>query len=302
MKFGLRLPGAGPYAGPEAIEAFASKAEELGFDSLWMTDHIALPVDIGSRYPYREDGKFFWPAETPYLDTILTLAWASAATKRIRVGTSVLIAGWHHPLNTAKAFATLDVLNGGRTTVAIGTGWMREQFEIFGVPFESRGRRTTEYLRLLKHLWTEDLIDFHGEFFDYTGFKFYPKPKQQPAIPLWCGGKSDGVLRRVAAVADGWHPLYIAPDELEQKLETLQGYLAEHGRTLDEITLSARPVTQARMDAATVQRYTDLGVELLIADTSFEHDSLAGVLDELDRLADELMPFADNPAAQSLPA
>jgi probable F420-dependent oxidoreductase len=292
MKFGLRLPGAGPYAGPQAIEAFATKAEELGFDSLWMTDHVALPVDVISRYPYREDGKFFWPAETPYLDTILTLAWASAATTRIRVGTSVLIAGWHHPLNTAKALATLDVLNGGRTTVAIGTGWMREQFEIFGVPFETRGRRTTEYIRLLKHLWSEDLIDFHGEFFDFSGFKFYPKPAQPASIPVWCGGKSDGVLRRVAATADGWHPLYIAPDELERKLETLAGYLAEQGRTMDEITLSARPVTQATMDAATIDRYAKLGVELLIADTSFEHESLDGVLAELDQLADELMPFA----------
>jgi probable F420-dependent oxidoreductase len=292
VKFGLRLPGAGPYAGPQAIEAFAAKAEDLGFDSLWMTDHVALPVDIASRYPYREDGKFFWPPETPYLDTILTLAWASAATTRIRVGTSVLIAGWHHPLNTAKALATLDVLNGGRTTVAIGTGWMREQFEIFGVPFETRGRRTTEYIRLLKHLWSADLIDFHGEFFEFSGFKFNPKPGQPASIPVWCGGKSDGVLRRVAATADGWHPLYIAPDELEMKLETLSGYLAERGRTLDEITLSARPVTQARMDAATIERYAKLGVELLIADTSFEHESLDGVLAELDRLADELMPFA----------
>lgn len=293
MKFGLRLPGAGPYAGPEAIRAFASKAEELGFHSLWMTDHVALPVDVVSKYPYREDGKFFWPAETPYLDTILTLAWASAATERITVGTSVLIASWHHPLNTAKAFATLDTLNGGRTVVALGTGWMREQFEIFGVPFETRGRRTTEYIRLLKHLWTADLIDFHGDFYDYSGFKFYPKPAQPGSIPLWCGGKSDGVLRRVAAVADGWHPLYIAPDELERKLETLSGYLAENGRSLDDITLSARPVTQATMDAATIDRYAKLGVSTLIADTSFEHDSLAGVLGELDRLADELMPFAD---------
>ena len=293
MKFGLRLPGAGPYAGPEAIKAFATKAEELGFDSLWMTDHIALPVDVHSKYPYREDGKFFWPPETPYFDTILTLAWASAVTQRIKVGTSVLIAGWHHPLNTAKAFATLDVLNGGRTTVAIGTGWMREQFEIFGVPFESRGRRTTEYIRLLKHLWSADLINFHGDFFDYEGFKFYPKPAQEKSIPVWCGGKSDGVLRRVAAVADGWHPLYIAPDELERKLEQLEGYLAEHGRTLSDITLSARPVTQAKMDGATIDRYAKLGVKLLIADTSFEHDNLQGVLDELDRLADELMPFAD---------
>jgi probable F420-dependent oxidoreductase len=293
MKFGLRLPGAGPYAGPDSIEAFATKAEQLGFDSLWMTDHVALPVDIVSRYPYREDGKFFWPPETPYLDSVMTLAWASACTQRIRVGTSVLIAGWHDPLTTAKALASLDVLNRGRTTVAVGTGWMREQFEIFGVPFETRGRRTTEFIRLIKHLWHEDLIDFRGDFYDYRGFKFYPKPAQATSIPVWCGGKSDAVLRRVAAVADGWHPLYIGPDELETKLRALAGYLADNGRSLADIELSARPVTQAEMDQATVRRYADLGVTLLIADTSFEHDSLRSVLDELDKLADELLPFAD---------
>jgi probable F420-dependent oxidoreductase len=290
VKFGLRLPGAGPYAGPEAITAFAQRAEALGFDSLWMTDHIALPVDVQTRYPYRADGKFFWPPETPYLDTILTLTWASAATERIQVGTSVLIAGWHHPLNTAKAIATLDHLNGGRTIVGIGTGWMREQFEIMGSPFEQRGARTTEYIALLKHLWSADEIDFQGEHFQFGGFKMYPKPARP--IQVWCGGKSEGVLRRVAAVADGWHPLYITPEELEVKLGRLEGYLAEHGRSLDELTLSARPVDQATLDAATIDRYADLGVELLIADTSFEHDSLAGVLEEVERLADQLMPYS----------
>ena len=292
MKFGLRLPGAGPYAGPDAITAFATRAEELGFDSLWMTDHIALPVNIETRYPYTKDGKFFWPPQTPYLDTILTLAWAAVATERIQVGTSVLIAGWHHPVNTAKALATLDVLNGGRTIVAVGTGWMREQFEILGSPFETRGSRTTEYLKLLRHLWTEDVIDFSGKHFQFSGFKFYPKPVRKPSIPLWCGGKSTGVLRRVAAAADGWHPLYIGPDELESKLKELDGYLREHGRTLADITLSARPVSQATLDQPTIDRYAGLGVELLIADTSFEHDSLQGVLDEVSRLADQLMPFA----------
>ncbi|WP_308466508.1 LLM class F420-dependent oxidoreductase [Rathayibacter soli] len=293
MKFGLRLPGAGPYAGPEAISAFARKAEELGFDSLWMTDHIALPVDIESKYPYREDGKFFWPPETPYYDTILTLTWAAAATQRIRVGTSVLIASWHQPVNTAKALATLDNLNGGRTICAIGAGWMKEQFEILGAPFSERGARTTEYMRLLRHLWTEDVIDFQGDYFQYSGFKFYPKPISKPSIPLWCGGKSTGVLKRVAAVADGWHPLYIGPDELETKLTELSGYLAENGRSLADISLSARPVTQATLDRSTIERYHDLGVSLLIADTSFEHDTLQGVLDEVSRLADQLMPFAD---------
>jgi probable F420-dependent oxidoreductase len=293
MKFGLRLPGAGPFAGPEAITAFAQRAEELGFHSLWMTDHIALPTEVATRYPYREDGKFFWAPETPYLDTILVLTWASAATERIELGTSVLIASWHHPVNTAKAFATLDVLNGGRTVVGIGTGWMKEQFEILGAPFETRGARTTEYIKLLKHLWTEDEIDFHGEHFDFSGFKFYPKPVRKPSIPIWSGGKSTGVLKRVAAAADGWHPLYISPDELERKLKELEGYLADEGRTLDEITLSARPVTQAKLDQDTVDHYAGLGVELLIADTSFEHETLAGVLDEVSRLADDLLPFAD---------
>ena len=221
------------------------------------------------------------------------LTWAAAETQRIELGTSVLIASWHHPVNTAKAFATLDVLNGGRTVVGIGTGWMKEQFEILGAPFETRGSRTTEYIKLLKHLWTEDLIDFHGEHFDFSGFKFYPKPARTPSIPIWSGGKSTGVLRRVAAAADGWHPLYIAPDELERKLKELEKYLEEEGRTLDEITLSARPVTQAALDQDTVDHYAGLGVELLIADTSFEHETLAGVLDEVSRLADELLPFAD---------
>jgi probable F420-dependent oxidoreductase len=300
VKFGLRLPGAGPYAGPEAITAFAQKAEELGFDALFMTDHVALPTNLQTKYPYRADGKFFWPPETPYLDTILVLTWAAAATERIQVGTSVLIAGWHAPVNTAKAFATLDLLNGGRTICAIGTGWMKEQFDILGSPFEERGPRTTEYIRLLKHLWSEDEVDFHGDFWNYSGFKFYPHPVAlpgRPSIPIWHGGKSDPVLRRVAKVADGWHPLYINPDELEQKLEKLERLLADEGRTMDEITLSARPVDQATMDEETIARYASLGVEMLVLDTSFDHDSLADVLEELDRLADQLMPFAADPVA-----
>lgn len=288
MKFGVRLPGAGPFAGPDSIHQFAKAAEEFGFDSLWMTDHVALPVDLKTRYPYREDGKFFWPPETPYFDLVLTLAWASAATSTIEVGTSVMITGWHPPVQTAKALATLDVLNGGRTILGIGTGWMKEQFEMLGAPFERRGARTTEYIKLLKHLWSADTIDFKGEFFEYSGFKFYPKPVRRPSIPIWCGGKSDGVLRRVAEVADGWHPLYIAPDELRTKLKTLEGYLAERGRSLSEIELSARPVTQASLDRDTIAEFADLGVSTLIADTSFEHDSLAGAIRELEDLAETL--------------
>lgn len=292
MKFGVRLPGAGPLATPEAITRFARKAEEVGFDSLWMPNHVALPVRVDTRYPYREDGKFFWPPEAPYLDTILALTWAAAATSRIEVGPSALVTAWHNPVNVAKALATLDVLNGGRTVLVVAAGWMREQFDILGAPFESRGPRCTEYVRLLKHLWSEDTIDFHGRFYSYSGFKFYPKPVRKPSLPIWIGGKSDGTLRRVAAVGDGWHPLYLTPEEMAEKLEVLRGYLSEEGRRLEDVELSARPVTQAPFDLETVKRFAALNVRTLIWDPDFEHDRIDGVLEDLERMADRVLAHA----------
>lgn len=288
MKFGVRLPGAGPYAGPEAIAAFARKAEQLGFDALFMTDHIALPIEVQTRYPYRPDGKFFWPPETPYLDTILVLTWAAAATERIQVGTSVLITAWHHPVNTAKALATLDTLNGGRTIVGVGVGWMKEQFDILGAPFEQRGARAEEYVRLLKHLWTEDTIDFHGRFYNYSGLKFYPKPARKPSIPVWFGGRSEATLRHVAAVGDGWHPLYISAEEMRAMLPKLKEQLERRGRSLSDITLTARPVAEPS-NRETADRFAELGVSMMVVDTSFEHSSLDGVLDELEELAGQLI-------------
>ena len=289
MKFGVRLPGAGPLATPENITAFAQKAEEAGFASLWMPNHLALPLRVETPYPYREDGKFFWPPEAPYLDTIVALTWASAATRRIDVGPSALVTAWHPPVNMAKELATLDVLNGGRTVLVVAVGWMKEQFDILGVPFKDRGARCTEYVRLLKHLWTADTIDFHGRFFDYAGFKFYPKPARRPSLPIWIGGKSDGTLRRVAAVGDGWHPLYLTPEEMAQKLRLLEGYLAAEGRKLDDITLSARPVTQAPTTLETIKKFEDLGVETFIWDPAFEHDTIAPVLADLERMAEAII-------------
>lgn len=292
MKFGVRLPGAGPLATPEVITAFARKAEEVGFDSLWMPNHVALPVRVDTRYPYREDGKFFWPPEAPYLDTILALTWAAAATTRIQVGPSALVTAWHNPVSVAKALATLDALNGGRTLLVVAVGWMKEQFDILHAPFADRGARCTEYVRLLKHLWTADTIDFHGRFFDYAGFKFYPKPTRRPSLPVWIGGKSDGTLRRVAEVGDGWHPLYLTPDEMAAKLEVLRGYLSAQGRRLDDIELSARPVSQAPFDVETAKRFGDLGVRTLIWDPDFEHDRLEPMLDDLERMAERVLVHA----------
>jgi probable F420-dependent oxidoreductase len=292
MKFGVRLPGAGPLATPEIITAFSRKAEEVGFSSLWMPNHVALPVKVETRYPYREDGKFFWPPEAPYLDVFMALAWASAATTTIEVGPSALVTAWHNPVSAAKALATLDTLNHGRTVLVVAVGWMKEQFDVLGASFDNRGARCTEYVKLLKHLWTEDTIDFQGRFFSYSGFKFYPKPERKPSLPIWIGGKSDGTLRRVAEVGDGWHPLYLSPDEMGEKLKTLEGYLDEKGRKLDDVYLSARPVSQAPFDVETAKRFADLGVQTLIWDPDFEYDELEPILADLEMMADKVISHA----------
>lgn len=286
MDFGIRLPGAGKYAGPEAITAFSQKAEELGFTSLWMTDIVAIPSEIKTPYPHRPDGKWMWTAETPYLNWAMALAWASAATTTIKVGMSALVPVLHHPVDTAKVISSLDSLNGGRTIIGVGVGWMKEQFENLGVPFEKRGARTEEYVRLLKHLWTEDEADFHGQFNDFSGFKIYPKPVASP-LPVWWSGNSEAAVRHAAAVAEGWNPVGLSPADMAPKVDLLAKYMDENGRSMSDITLAARPFTEP--NRAEVERYAELGVTVTIFDTHFKHADLAGVLGELEDIAADIV-------------
>ncbi len=292
MRLGLRLPGAGKYAGPDAIRAVARLAEDLGFDSLWMTEHIALPTTIETRYPYRDDGNFLWPSETPYLEALLSLAWAAAATQKITLGTSMLILPWHPLVPTAKRLVTLDVLTGGRTVCGISVGWMKEQFDLLDVEFEQRGARTTEAIRAMRHMWTEHEIDFQGEFYNLSGFMMYPKPVRPEGIPIWLGGFSKPTLRRVAQVGDGWQPLAIKPDEYARLKDTLGEFLDAEGRSLDDITLSVRPLNKMPMNGETLQAYAELGVSECVCDTSFAHETLDQALKEIEALADVLAPIA----------
>ena len=292
MKIGLRLPGAGPWAGPDAIERICHHAEELGFDSLWMTDHIALPSTIDTPYPYSPTGKFLWPSDTPYLETLTALTWAAAATERVELGTSILVLTWRPLIQTAKSLVSIDVLSGGRLNVAVGVGWMKEQFEVLGYDFKNRGPRLTEEIRALKHMWEVDDVDFTGEFHDLHGFKIYPKPVRAGGIPIWCAGYAEKPLRRVAEVGDGWHPLSLGPEDYAKRLERLTELLEEQGRSLDDITLTARPFRAAPFTPETLEAYHDLGVVHVVLDTSFEHPTLEQALEELDQLAEDLLPVA----------
>ncbi len=292
MRIGLRLPGAGKFAGPETISTVARLAERIGFDSLWMTEHVALPTKIESRYPYRDDGKFLWAPDTPYLEILLSLAWAGAATEKITLGTSMLILPWHPLIPTAKGLVTLDVLIGGRLTVGIAVGWMKEQFELLGVEFDKRGPRTTEAIRAMRHMWAAAEVDFHGEFYDLSGFMMYPKPVRPEGIPIWLGGAAKPVLRRVAEVGDGWQPVAVNPDEFAELKTILGEYLEAEGRTFDDITLSVRPLWKMPMNGDTLNAYAELGVTELVCDTSFGHETLGEALEEIEALGEKLIPIA----------
>src|SRR5215510_12702739 len=207
MKFGMMMPTLGPLAsGPGTLEAqvaIAQKAEALGFDSLWVPDHVVLPTTIKSRYPYNDTGKFNIQVAQGFLEPLAALGFLAGVTKRIRLGTWVLVLPHRNPIVTAKTFATLDVLSGGRMILGAGIGWMEEEITLLGAPFNKRGALSDEYLRAMKELWTNPDPQFEGQFVRFSGIKCEPKPVQQP-FPVWIGGHSVRAMRRVVELGDGW--------------------------------------------------------------------------------------------------
>jgi alkanesulfonate monooxygenase SsuD/methylene tetrahydromethanopterin reductase-like flavin-dependent oxidoreductase (luciferase family) len=169
---------------------------------------------------------------------------------------------------------------------------MREQFDILGFSFDDRGPRTTEGIELLRHFWTADEVDFHSSHYDLHGFKMYPKPVRPEGIPIWCGGYSKASINRVAAVGDGWHPLALDPAGYRDHLSELAAALERRGRTLADVTLTARPLNKVPYTAETLEEYAALGVSHFVCDTSFEHPTLQAAMDEIENLAGTLLPVA----------
>ena len=184
MRFGMMLPTLGPLAtGPGAMNALltiAQKAEALGFESLWVPDHVVIPADIKSRYPYNDTGRFPMSPELALFEPLPTLGYLAGITKRVRLGTWVLVLPHRNPIVTAKMYSTLDVLSGGRMILGAGIGWMEEEISLLGAPFNRRGALSDEYLRVMKELWTNPSPSFEGKFCSFKDIKFEPKPVQKP--------------------------------------------------------------------------------------------------------------------------
>ncbi len=216
MKYGVILPNVGPMAEIDALTDVAQRAEEMGFDGIFLSDHIALPTDLRSRYPYRSDGRFALSVDDPILEPVTTLAYLAAVTERVDLGFSVLVLPYRHPVLNAKMLGTLDVISRGRLIVGAGVGWMAEEFAALGVDFAVRGSVTDEHIDLLRAFWTERTPNYSGRHFNVSGLAMTPHPTRQPRPPIWTGGTSAPALRRAARLGDGWHGVRQSPADVEQ--------------------------------------------------------------------------------------
>ena len=309
MEIGLSIPRL-PDA--QGIRRFVQRAEELGFESVLAGDHVLLPTGGTNQYPYTADGSFSRPADEPFLETMTMLGYMAACTDTIKLGSTVIILPYRNPLVQAKMFASLDVLTGGRMICGVGVGWLEKEFDTLGVPYAERGPMSDEFLEIFKTLWTQVHPEFHGNYYDIEGIQFYPKPVQQPHIPIWVGGHSRPALRRVARYGDCWHTTRQTPDFVAQNLPYLREQAERAGRDPASISVSLkRSLHFTDLDAAeeeasvrtggvviaTTQEVIDdvcycreLGIDQLTYD--FRVDGLDASIRVMEHLAAEVLPVA----------
>jgi probable F420-dependent oxidoreductase len=204
MRLGLRLPQTGRnQARKENIVYLAKQAENAGFHSVWVLERLLWPINPQNAYPGTKDGKF--PEDWQYIfDPLETLTFVAANTSKIMLGTSVIDMLFHNPVILARRFATLDVLSKGRAIAGFGIGWSKDEYRVSGIPFTDRGKRADEYIQVIKKIWTEDITEFKGQYYNIPASKIGPKPIQKPHIPIYLGGYSQGTFVRMANYANGW--------------------------------------------------------------------------------------------------
>ena len=202
MKVGLKLHHSGPGASPEYMKRWARFAETLGLHLIMAADHAALTPDVLEEYP------------APYYEVFTNLAWLAAHTEKIKLGTTVIVVPYRHPVHLAHLTSNVDQLSGGRLIFGIGVGWAESEFEALGVPFHKRGAMTDDYLAAIRVLWTEDVASFESPFVSFENLTVTPKPVQSPHPPIWVGGSSDRALRRAVRFGQAWHPIGVRVDWL----------------------------------------------------------------------------------------
>ncbi|OBI99454.1 LLM class F420-dependent oxidoreductase [Mycobacterium alsense] len=262
MRLGLHALGIGAGADRAVIDAVASTADAHGFATLWAGEHVVMVDRPASRYPYSDDGAIAVPAQADWLDPMITLSFAAAASTRIGLATGVLLLPEHNPVVVAKQAASLDRLSGGRLTLGVGVGWSQDEFDALGVPFAHRAARTAEYVAAMRTLWRDDVASFDGRFIAFEAIRVNPKPVRDRRIPIVLGGNSDAALRRVAAWGDGWYGFNLdGVAAVRERIDTLERLCAESGRERAGLRVS---VALRDLRAGDPGALTELGVDELV--------------------------------------
>lgn len=305
MKYGFSLVVRGNDATPEAFLAMAQRAEALELDALWCSAHIIIPPQVKSDYvmvPGRKHGEHW---KERYWEPFTLLSYLAGLTRRITLGTSIIVLPMHNPYEVAKQVAEVDQLSGGRFILGVGVGWFEEEFEVLGQDFHTRGARTDDALALMKALWTTEPVTHKGRFYSVQDAHFAPKPVQRPHPPIWVAGSSKAALRRAARYGDAWHPVRPSYAELRQARQELAGYLEAEGRSPDSLGLAVKlplvfqdgPPAEGQFPTegrpadmvAAIKRFQELGAEHLVFDCVPEKLSVA--LDTMERFAQEVRPL-----------
>jgi probable F420-dependent oxidoreductase len=285
VKLGIHLGNNGASATADSLPTLATRAEELGFDSVWTSDHVVIPSSIAGEQPAGRPG-IYDPADLQnYWEATSVLAFVAGMTKRVQLGVTVIVVPQREPLLFAKQWATLDQLSGGRTILGVGVGWNREEFEALGAGdrFDRRGAATDEAIRLWRTVWrTEGDVSFAGDVYQFDPIRFLPKPARPGGPPIWVGGSARASIRRAAQFGDNWHPIRASIDDLKAGRARLDEQLARFGRRPEDVTISMTvtaypPGQQADgssrdyilagdpdASAQKLRRYAEVGVEHLV--------------------------------------
>jgi len=310
MEVGVHVVNAGVWASHESIVALGTRAETLGFDSLWVSDQVIIPSRVDSHFPYSPTGRYPVDRLQNTFEAITVLTYLAGRTSHIKLGTSVLVLPYRQPLVIAKQWATLDALSGGRTIFGVGAGFMRDQFEALGVAcFDQRGTATDEAIKLTRAVWSQEGdVTFDGEVYRFGPIRFLPKPAQPGGPPIWVGGHTRPSIRRAAQFGDGWHVVGVSTDELHAGVAALRDFLDRFGRQSSDVVVSAkfqlfRPgaspqgepqpsdlLGSAEAVAAKIRAYHAAGLRYLIVDPG-SHETPAEALEAIEFFASDVRPL-----------
>jgi probable F420-dependent oxidoreductase len=282
LRVGVTLPNYGPLASAPTLVSLARRAEALGFDSVWVADHLVVPCEVASIYPFdprAEPAPARLDGLVDFYEPLVTLSYLAAATSRVRLGVSVYVVPYRNPVVTAKLIATLDALSGGRVIFGAGVGWLREEFTAVGADARRRGRVTDEYLEVCRRLWRDEIASFTGAHYRLPPVRCGPKPAQRPWPPIWIGGNSDAALQRAVALGDGLHLIDVAPEAIRRRAAELARRLTAAGRSRTGFVLSLRQPVLVSADPRAADRplcgsvekvrrdraaYADAGIDYLV--------------------------------------